>query len=604
MARNQRTHFWRQALFSGLLLLLLTSGVPAQSPASGISESDVVLKAMQDELARTLGQLQVKDLEKPYFVEYVITDQEIFSTSATFGALVYTNRNRYRTLQTQVRVGDYTLDNSGFLSQQDLFSINLPSEVPVDDEYNALRHSLWLGTDAAYKQAVEAFARKQAFLRNRSDEEPLPDFSHEDPVRLMVRRQPMQVDQTHWEQQVREWSAVFRQFPDIQESNVSLQATQIHTYLVNNEGTVVREPQLIICIEARASTQAADGSRIRHAVPVYAARFDQVPPALEIASRIRAMAEELSQLRTAPVLADPYSGPVLFTGQAACEMFAQVLPPQFSGQRPPLVEQEEYAAALGFAKSELAARLNRPVFPPTVSILDDPTQVAFRGQSLIGGYQVDDQGVAARPVPLVENGILKTLLMSRRPRKGIDRSNGHGRAVPFAGINATISNLFIQPREGKSEGEIKQELIALCKQENLPFGIWVKVLSVPGGWTDVNDAGDAANSYQREGLTAPVSIYKVYVDDGREELVRGIKLGGVSFRQFKRLSAIGQEVYVHNRIATGGGASIDIGQGSAGLLGLPTTVVAPSVLIEDVELRPITGPRQKPVLLNHPYFSR
>src|SRR2546422_9354505 len=233
------------------------------------------------------------------------------------------------------------------------------------------------------------------------------------------------------------------------------------------------------------------------------------------------MAADLTALRAAPVLEADYSGPVLFTGQASAEMFARVLAPNLSGQRLPLTDQQQAQTN----RSELVDRLNRPVLPRFLSVFDDPTAQRMGNQELMGYYQVDDQGVPARRVSLIEQGVLKSFLMSRRPGKNMPQSNGHGRSGVPGRETAQISNLFIQTNQGKSYEELKQELIAMCKTENLDYGIVIRALL-----TD-----------SRTPIGVPFLTYKVYVADGREELVRGAFASGVPIRALRQIDAVGDQ---------------------------------------------------------------
>ena len=371
---------------------------------------------MSDELSRSISELQFKDLEKPYFVQYIILDQERYRASATFGALTGSDINRARYVQAQVRVGDYDFDNSEFVTGpgfQGPPPAGITSQTVIDDDYGAIRHALWLATDAAYKQAVEQFARKRAFVQNKTRGEPIPDFSKEKPVTAVAVRRGFEIDKGGWEKQVRDWSAVFKDFPEIDESSVVVEAQVTHRYLVNSEGTRTLQPSMLVSVEVDAGAEAADGMRLRHWIPLNAANFDQLPPDREVAKAIRQMASELTALRSAPVLDADYSGPVLFTGQASAEMFARVLVPNLSGQRLPLTDQQQAQAT----RSELVDRMNRPVLPRFLSVFDDPTTQRIGNQELLGHYQVDDQGVPARRVSLIEQGVLKHFLMSRRPAK-------------------------------------------------------------------------------------------------------------------------------------------------------------------------------------------
>src|SRR5262245_51056078 len=166
--------------------------------------------------------------------------------------------------------------------------------------------------------------------------------------------------------------------------------------------------------------------------------------------------------------------------------------------------------------------------------------------------------------------------MSRRPGKDMPRSNGHGRSGIPGRETAQIGNLFIQSSEGKSYEDLKQQLIRMCREENLQYGILIKAL-VPDGRTPVG---------------TPVLTYKVYVEDGREELIRGAFAQGIPIRSLRQIEAVGSDAFVVNRLA----GSND--------LPTPTSIVAPSVLLEEVELKRPTGTQQKPALLNHPYFSK
>ncbi len=536
--------------------------------------ADPVLRAMVDELGRSVSELQFKDLEKPYFIQYIVLDQEHYRASATFGALTGSDMNRARFVQAQVRVGDYDFDNSEFVTGPNFQGppAGVTSQTVIDNDYDAIRHALWLTTDTAYKQAVEQLARKRAFVQNKIRGDQIPDFSKETPINALSVRRALEIDKNRWEKQVREWSALFRDYPEIGESNVVLEAQVTHRYLVNSEGTRTLQPLMLVSVEIDAGSEAPDGMRLRHWIPFNAGSFDQLPSTAEIAKAVRQMAADLTTLRSAPILDADYSGPVLFTGQASAEMFARVLVPNLSGQRLPLSDQQQAQTN----RSELLDRLNRPVLPRFLSVFDDPTTQRIGNQELLGHYQIDDQGVPARRVSLIEQGVLKSFLMSRRPGKDMPQSNGHGRSGVPGRETAQIGNLFIQSSEGKSYEDLKRQLIKMCQEENLQYGILIKAL-----------VGDG-----RSPIGMPVLTYKVYVADGREELIRGAFAQGIPIRSLRQIEAVGNDTFVVNRLA--GNSELPT----------PTSIVAPSVLLEEVELKRPTGTQQKPALLTHPYFTK
>ena len=556
----------RRLVISVSICILLTGmlGSYAQDTATTM---DPIMSAMSDELSRSMTQLQFKDLEKPYFIQYITLDEQEFSASSTFGALTSSSEGRQRVLYAQVRVGDYTFDNSEFVTGNGAPPSGIIEQTVIDDDYATMRRAFWLATDAAYKQSVEMLARKRAYVENKIRNEEIPDFSQEGPTRSIGAKRTLTLDKPAIERQIREWSRIFRDFPDIQTSDVRFMARLTHRYLVNSEGTHTLQPAVLVTLEARGSVQAADGMRITHSVPFYARSLDQMPPNQEVAQAIRQLAADLTAVRSAPTLDVDYSGPVLLTGPASADLFARVLAPNLSGQRGPLTDRPQQSST----GSELLNRINRPVLPAYFSVFDDPSQQRFGTQGLIGHYQVDDQGVPAKRVSLVEDGLLTDLLMGRRPDKDRPRSNGHGRSGFPGRETAQISNLFINVSDGKTYEDLKQELIKLCRTERLQYGILIKAMAPGGG-----------------GIGSPVLVYKVYVADGREELIRGVNATGLSVASLRHIQAAGTDGVVANRLTGFRGAET------------PISVVAPSVLLEEMELKRFTGAQQKPALLTPP----
>jgi predicted Zn-dependent protease len=439
----------------------------------------------------------------------------------------------------------------------------------MDNDYAGLRHDLWLASDATYKGAIETLSQKRAYLQNKVQEEQPPDFSREKSIRAMAPRRTLEFDQARLETQLRDWSKIFREYKDIQTSAVSLRARLTHRYMVNSEGTTMLQPELIVSLEVGASAQASDGMRIGYSVPVHVRSFDELPSTQAFSETIRQMAANLTAARAAPVLEANYSGPVLLTGQASAEMYARVLAPNLFGQRVPLGTRGSNNV------SDIVDRMHRPVLPAYISVVDDPLQTKSGSTALIGHYEIDDQGVPAKRVSLIEEGLLNDMLMSRRPGKDRLNSNGHGRSGYPGRETTQIGNFFVTTKQGKSYEDLKKQLINLAKEEKLQYAIVIKGVN-PGGGGPIG---------------TPVLIYKVYVSDGREELIRGATAGGVSVSSLRHIQATGKDVYVANRLAGVQGAET------------PVSIVAPSTLLEEMELTRPTGAQQKPVILTHPFFN-
>ncbi|MCP5047281.1 MAG: hypothetical protein GY940_08920 [bacterium] len=575
-------------------------------PALAMGEKDVIIDAMSDEMNRSMKSLQIGNMEKPYYLEYLITDNRQVTLEAIFGSLTASRESHNRSLKVDLRVGDYQVDNTAFVNRRSMFTSTRGSSRRVvrENDYNAIRHDIWLETDKVYKAVLEQLAGKNAFLKNQKEKEDIPDFSKEKSFQDVASQQTLKVDREKWEGVAKNLSVLFRKFPGIHHSGVDFQVKLTHKYYVNSEGTVSRQPFMMAFLVAYASTQAKDGTKLKHYIPFYAPTAAELPTEAEMAKGIRKMAGELTALAAAPAL-EEYIGPVLFTGQASAELFTQVLAPHLSGERPPLVEESRMAQM--FSPSKLAQRLNRKVLPRELSITDDPTRKVFDKNPLIGSYKVDDQGVAAAAVKLVEAGVLKSLLMSRRPRKEITNSNGHARAAAMGKPGVHIGNLFITSEKGKTYGKLKEELLDYCRDQQLEFGLIVKTLDNPAlSGVDFSISSLMMRPGSGSKVTSPVMLYRVYVKDGREELVRGISFSEITVKSLKDISAVGSDSYVHHRLLTGSGrssmfASLFSGRSGRGN-GIPGSIVAPSVLFEELEFKKGTGSKKNLPLLKHPFF--
>ncbi|UCE21968.1 MAG: hypothetical protein JSV46_07085, partial [Candidatus Aminicenantes bacterium] len=235
----------KKSRFRYLWFFLLFSSFAFMSPQLILhaqEEEDVVLKALKDELARSVDQLQLKDMEKPYYIEYRVEETETFAVRAIFGAVVNLNSDKSRFLQVGVRVGSYDFDNSGFSSPRFRYSSSGFRPLAIEDDYAALRQDIWLATDSAYKQAVEQLAGKKSLLKTKVETEEIPDFSREEPITSINPRESMKINSSEWERLVRSLSGIFKEFAAIYYSGVNFSLTTTNKYFVNSEGSVVRQP--------------------------------------------------------------------------------------------------------------------------------------------------------------------------------------------------------------------------------------------------------------------------------------------------------------------------------------------------------------------------
>ena len=603
-------------LRAGMCCLLLFACAPlatgAQVARAVPGDTDQTLRAMRDELQRSVERLRIEGLEPPYYIEYRLLDVDIRSVTASFGALITSNTTRNRLMAVDVRVGDYQLDSSNFLGAESFQGfVGSTGSVGIDRDYDSLRQDLWLATDQAYKQALDRLARKRAYIRNLARTPDIPDFSRERPLVLLNPLVEPDWTSRDWEAEARRVSAVLRNYPQLHDARVTYHLIHFTYYLMNSEGTQIRVSRSVAGIEAAASTQSPDnGMPLHHLYTAYALRPADLPPVEQVQRAVERMALELVALRSSP-LAEDYLGPVLFAPQAAGALLAQLLAPSVSGARSPLSQGnfvEQLLERFG-GRSEWLARMNTRVLPASVSLIDDPTAAEFRGEKLLGHYEVDDQGVRAQRVTLVDGGVLRDLLMSRRPGQHSPRSNGPARSVFLQDPQPVMSNLFFESTEAKSPEELKAQFLELCRAEGRRWCILVRAMDNP-----MLAAFSQEDSFQllsevaagaASGDRLPLLVYRVWVEDGREELIRGARLTGLNLRALRNIVGIGNDpaVFHYFQNPAPGFAGTALNAFGSVQNGLPTSVVAPSLLLEEVEVRGARGEPRRPPLLPPPPFQ-
>ncbi|HUB83022.1 MAG TPA: metallopeptidase TldD-related protein [Bryobacteraceae bacterium] len=536
---------------------------------------DPILQAMRDEAARSV-KLNLPDLDAPYFVQYLLDQSDSFTVSASLGALVARGRDRFRVPEIFVRVGDYKFDNTNFAgaggggSRYDLGSF------PLDDDYNVLRRYLWLGTDSIYKSAVEAISRKRAAMRNINQSEQLDDFAKAVPVHLVEPFQKLAVDEKAWEDNTRSLSAVFLKYPDVKTSEVELHADNGGYYVVNSEGTEVRAPENVAFLRARATAQAPDGMPLHDTVTFHAFDVGHLPSEADMTRDLNQMAENLVAMAKAPVGED-YSGPVLFEGDAGPQIFAEILAKNLA------LSRAAVGARGGAPESEFEGRMGSRILPDSFQVVDDPTQKEWRGRQLFGSYDVDREGVVPLPLHLVEKGTLKGFLLTREPVRGFEGSNGRARLPGRSAGVADISNLFVTSSDTVPAADLKKKLIELIQARNKPYGIIVRKMDFPStaGLGEVRRMLQNAQG-EAHPVSMPLLVYKVF-PDGHEEPVRGMRFRGFNARSLKDIVAAGDHATVFDFMdSTGPFALVGFAEYTT-----EACVIAPSIIIDDLELHPV-----------------
>ncbi len=583
---------------------------PASLRAAQDADNDQTLRAMRDEMARSKTRLEIKipgtdQPVRPYYVEYRLLDLDFREISGEFGTLLTSNHARNRFMNVEARVGDYKLDSSNFISEDGFRGfIGSTGSVGIDRDYDSLRQDLWIATDQAFKEAVETYSRKQAYLSSLARQSDINDFSKADPVHLIEPLVMADWSNRNWDQEARETSAALRAFPQIYEARVTYYLVFATEYLVTSEGTEIRTNRSFAAIESGMNALADDGMPINHFYATYAVHPGDLPAPYAVRKNLNVTASELMALRSAPSAQD-YTGPVLFEARAAAPLLAQILGPALNGARPPVSftpVMEQLLSGLG-GKSDWITRIGARVLPASVTVVDDPGAKEFQGAPLLGAYSVDDEGVRAQKVTVVENGSLKNELMSRRPGPDFDKSNGHGRSAFLSDAKPTMSNLFLTSSETMSAADMKKKFLDECRSQKLAYCLVVREMDNPTlSLLHQDDFQALLASYgggAGSGDRLPLVIYRVYPEDGREEIIRGARIIGLNSRAIRNLAGIGNDNYVYNYTQSqiNGFAGTALGAFGSAQNGLPASIVAPSLLFEELEVRGARGePKRLPLL--------
>jgi hypothetical protein len=519
-----------------------------------------------------MDSLALAKAERPYYLEYRVREGETIVVRAELGALVEDRAHKRRRVWVDLRVGGPDFDNTNFLTRGGVAGA-LGINLPLEDDYGALRDALWLATDRAYKASLENLAQKKAYVENRTVEDYPGDLCTAETTHVMLEEASFQADRAGWRDIVRELSAAFARYPRIRESGVSLAVRATNQHFLNSEGSRHARGSSGVVLTAVAYAQCDDGMKVGDRTVAWWS-LDEQPARDELLREVEALAERVSSLSRAP-RGDDYVGPVVFSRAGAGEFWAQTLLANLSTPRTPLGQASLRGSG---TEAVLVRKLRRRILPEGIDVVDDPTLSSFGGQPLLGAYPVDDDGVLPSAVHLVRSGRLTDLLMSRIPTKELRETNGHGRGSGRL-VDAQPSNTLITDRQAVAYEALLAELEDLCAASDLPYGLVVERLS-PNWWADTGPAAWYRQSwpYQaplRRLLGDPIVVYRVWFDEGRLELVRGLEFSDVTVRALKDILLTGDSPEVLHYLTGPRGAPPD----------LPASVVAPPVLLEEMELR-------------------
>ncbi len=531
--------------------------------------SPSLVSIVKDELSREFEILKGKADPRPYYMAYEVVEQESNTVSGTLGALVNNVHSHNRGFDTTIRVGSPEFDNyhpyKGNPIRFGSFTL-----ISLDDDSNQIRRALWAETDRVYRNASRRLLQlktdQQLIAQEKTQD---PDFSNEPPQTATFSPQPLQYDAPAWTAKVRRWSAEFRDHKKILGSGVNFAARRDVRTVVNTEGTAVQDGNDLFRLEVNGYALAPDGMDLQTFDTIEASAISHFPDDAKILARVKNVAAKLDALVEAPP-AEPIVCPAILSGRASAVFFHEIFGHRIEGHR-----QKDVAEGQTFTRM-----LNQAVLPSFMSVKFEPTRTNYGGVDLIGHYAYDDEGVKARPVTVVDAGILKTFLLSRSPVGEFKVSNGHGRRQPGFEIVSRQSNLIIESSKQVPEAELRIQLIAEIKRQNKPYGLYFEEVS--SGYTTTG----------RQGLQAftvvPLIVYRVFADGRPDELIRGVDIVGTPLASFQKILATSDRAQVFNGYCGAESGSV------------PVSAVSPAILVSEIETQKKQNVQQRLPLLPPP----
>jgi len=574
MARNNMVRV------SPFLLVLFLFASPLRAGDSARAASDprlTLLHTLKSEIGRAQTKLRLPGEDGPYFIRYLVREYDDTDIVARFGALLEDSYQHVRQANVEVRVGSYKFDNTADDTTEKAFDLEdfdryePPVGAPIDDDVDALRATLWLQTDARYKQALATLHKKRgARVTKMVEDESMASFSREKPQHAVDKPITVKLDRASWENRLRRVSALFKAFPEIFDSQVKLSVDHQTRFIVTTEGTELVNERLIFGLHMTAHARAADGLLISHFKSFYGASEGEMPDDATLERTARQLADEVKRLREAPMM-DPFNGPAILLPEAAGVFFHEALGHRLEGERQN--DNKEGATFKG--------QIGKAILPSFISVLDDPSAAKMDGVSLNGHYDFDDEGVASFPVTLVDHGVLRNYLKSRTPVKGSPSSNGHGRAEGTLDPIGRMASTIVKSDKMVPYAKLKEMLLDEIRRQKKSFGLIIADIS--GGQTNTT-------TYDFQAFKGmPRIVYRVDAETGKETLARGVEFVGTPIGSLNRIIATSDSSMVFN-----GYCGAESGY-------VPVSTGAPAVLISEIELQRTRRAMEKPPILPAPW---
>ncbi len=528
------------------------------------------LRLMEQELQRSF---KILKKQKPpiYYLSYTYTQGEEHSLLVSFDGVAVLRSSPLSAAEVLARAGSPKLDNTHMLrGERENWSVAVGT-VPVADaaDSKGFLSVWWNATQQAAERAqrdlsqVESNVRSMADTRDKSDDfvfPPQTNYCHTEPLQS-VNLEPF-IERLTAASRL----ALGKEF--VLDASFAINVTQGHRYFADSQGSRLKTPYSFFRLSYQLSGRSKDGLEISRDGIYDVSSTDQFPSQEQLLADVAQSLDELEELSNAPE-GTPYNAPTILKGRAAAVFVHEVMGHRLEGYRLKSADDGQ----------TLVGKVGQPVISELITITADPTQTEFKGEPLRGHYEYDDEGVQARPVVLIENGVLKNFLMQSSPIEGFASSNGHGRKQIGFRPESRMSVIRATASETVPYDKLEEMLIEEINKQGKQYGFIVEDLG--GGFT-LTSTG-LPQSFKLEAKR----VFKVY-PDGRKEVVRGLDVVGTPLVSFNKIIAAGDDDTLFN------------GTCGASSGWVPQSNIAPSLLFENLEMEKTRKSDFKPPVLPAP----
>jgi len=484
------------------------------------AQDNAVISAMKSEIDRNKSGLKIDKLSPPFFISYSIIDRKVLNVSATLGALSQSAESVQRIGISNLLVGDYNRNNSNYKQNP------YPRIVCMEDDSRGIATEIWTDLDKVYKTAAENYESKVAAIAQQNLEEEelnLPDMEKTNPVTVILNPVKLNTEKAYWENYAKKSSELLKKYPEIIKSGVDINIMNHVIYTYNTEETKLVVPSTYYGLRLNIYTITEDGQELTEDMFIEHQSFEQMPSLQEYIDACENFIKNFIQQKNAPIITEAYSGPVLFEGMAVAEALeTHFFHSTLIASRKPVGDQ-------GGNNTEMMK--DKKLISRSLTIKSLSGTETYKNKKLDGYYVIDNEGVAPdKELVLVENGVLRNMLNGRIPTKKFRHSNGHMQ-MSFNSMTPQVmpGNILLSSNNACSPDELKKKLLAAAKEEDLDYAYIIR-------------------KYRGDNT---MSIYRIYVADGREELLRGAVLSDFNVKSYKKVLGASNQEFFHNLFSFG-----------------------------------------------------